>query len=259
MTMPALAELIDPIGAIARQAGEEILRYYEGGYEVRDKADNTPVTDADEAAEKLILAELRRLTPDIQIISEEAAAAGHMPEAAELFWAVDPIDGTKEFIKHNGEFAVCIGLVHNHRPVLGVVHGPALGITFSGAGEGTAMCQELNAAPYAITTRAVPEGGVTVISSRSHQNSRSLNAYLADIDVAARSYMGSAIKFGLLAKGEADLYPRFGTTCEWDTAAGQAVLEAAGGSIATLDGAPLEYGKPEFRNPAFVARGTPLP
>lgn len=255
MTAPALAELIGPIRAIAQMAGKVIMRYYDGGFEVRNKANNTPVTDADEAAEKLILDELSILTPDVQIISEEAAAAGHMPEATELFWVVDPLDGTKEFIKHNGEFAVCIGLVQDYRPVFGVVHGPAIGVTYSAAGPGTAMCQDLDAAPYAITARAAPEGGVTVITSRSHQDSRRLKEYLADVEVASRIYMGSALKFGLLAKGEADLYPRFGNTCEWDTAAGQAIVEAAGGSIETFDGAPLRYGKPEYLNPGFIARG----
>ncbi len=257
MTAPALAELIGPISAIAQMAGKVIMRYYDGGFEVRNKANNTPVTDADEAAEKLILAELSVLTPDVQIISEEAAAAGHMPEATELFWSVDPLDGTKEFINHNGEFAVCIGLVQDYRPVFGVIHGPALGVTYSAAGPGTAKCQDQDqgTAPYAITARPAPEDGVIVISSRSHQDRRRLKEYLANVQVASRSYMGSALKFGLLAKGEADLYPRFGNTCDWDTAAGQAILEAAGGSIETFDGAPLRYGKPEYLNPGFVASG----
>ncbi len=257
MTTPAPAELIDPIRAIAKMAGEVIMRYYESGFEVRGKSNNTPVTDADVAAENLILAELSRLTPDVQIISEEAAAAGHMPEAAELFWSVDPLDGTREFIKHNGEFAVCIGLVRDTRPVFGVIHGPAIGKTYSAAGPGTAKCQERDGAPYAITARPAPEGGVTVITSRSHRDSRRLKDYLADVEVFSRSYMGSALKFGLLASGEADLYPRFGNTCEWDTAAGQAILEGAGGSVVTFDGAPLRYGKPECLNPGFVASGAP--
>jgi 3'(2'), 5'-bisphosphate nucleotidase len=255
MNQADLGALIAPVSAIARKAGDEILKIYGTDFAVRAKADASPVTDADEAAERIIVAELARITPDITIVSEEAAA-DKMPDAgSRYFWAVDPLDGTKEFVKRNGEFTVNIALIIDRRPVLGVLHAPALGLTCSAAGAGTAMCQEGDAPPRPIAARPAPSDGVVVISSRSHKTDAELERFLAEHKVKARMVCGSALKFCRLARGEADLYPRFGPCSEWDTAAGQAILEAAGGSVTTPDGGAFLYGKPGFLNSNFIARG----
>jgi 3'(2'), 5'-bisphosphate nucleotidase len=191
--------------------------------------------------------------------AEELAAVHGLPaEAPPLFWLVDPLDGTKEFVARNGEFSVNIALVRGDAPLLGVVHAPVPGLTFAARGPGTATKRVGAGAPQPIACRAVlasPGRGLVVTHSRSHNNSPKLDAWLADKKVASRRVSGSAIKFGLIASGEADLYPRFGPTMEWDTAAGQAVLEAAGGSVTMLDGGRFRYGKPGFLNPGFVAKG----
>lgn len=255
MNQADLGALIAPVCAIARKAGEKILEIYGTDFAVRAKADASPVTDADEAAERIILAELARITPDITIVSEEAAAH-KMPDAGlRCFWAVDPLDGTKEFIKRNDEFTVNIALIIDRRPVLGVMNVPALGLTYSAAGAGTAMCQEGDAPARPIAARAAPAEGVVVISSRSHKTDAELERFLSDLNVKARIVCGSALKFCKVASGEADLYPRFGPCSEWDTAAGQAILEAAGGSVTTPDGGAFLYGKPGFLNANFIARG----
>lgn len=254
------AELVEPLRDLARAAGIEILRHYRGGVAARTKDDASPVTAADEAAERIILEGLRRLTPDIPIVSEEAAAAGRTPEiegAGARFWLVDPLDGTKEFLSGNGEFTVNIALIENGRPVLGVVHIPALGTTYTGVIPGGATRQRDDEPPTPIAARVQPPGGAIVLSSRSHGDDTAMAAFLADEKVGGHRVAGSALKFCLVAEGVADLYPRLGRTMEWDTAAGHAVLAAAGGSVTTLDGAELRYGKPGFDNPHFVARGRP--
>jgi 3'(2'), 5'-bisphosphate nucleotidase len=178
-----------------------------------------------------------------------------MPPCCDRFWAIDPLDGTREFIARSGEFAVLIALVEEGRPVLGVVHGPAVGLTYTACGPGTATRRTNGGAPELIRARVPPQDGLVVVHSRSHENSRRLSDFLQNYPVRARESCGSALKFGVIAAGEADLYPRFGTTMEWDTAAGQAVLEAAGGRVETLAGAPLTYGKPGFKNDGFLAWG----
>ncbi|MGH7093121.1 MAG: 3'(2'),5'-bisphosphate nucleotidase CysQ family protein, partial [Stellaceae bacterium] len=171
------------------------------------------------------------------------------------FWVVDPLDGTREFVARNGEFAVLIGLIENGVPVLGVVHGPAVNITYTAHGPGTAR-RRVGGGPFTpIAARAPAPDGIVVIHSRSHENSRRLGEYLAGRPVRERRVCGSALKFGLLAVGEADFYPRFGTTMEWDTAAGQALLEAVGGSVVDLAGERLAYGKPGLKNDGFLAWG----
>jgi 3'(2'), 5'-bisphosphate nucleotidase len=229
----------------------------------RAKADSSPVTDADHAAEAIILAGLRRLTPGVPIVAEEEVAAGRVPSIAGLpFWLVDPLDGTKEFLKRNGEFTVNIALVEHGRLVVGVVLAPALGRLWRGvvAGPGRdAVAEDVGADGTArrIHVRPVPAAGFTVYTSRTHGKYSDLDIWLQreGVKVAERKIAGSSLKFCLIAAGEADLYPRFGPTCEWDTAAGQAVLEAAGGSVRREDGTPLAYGKPRFTNPWFIARG----
>ncbi|HEX3499963.1 MAG TPA: 3'(2'),5'-bisphosphate nucleotidase CysQ, partial [Stellaceae bacterium] len=240
----------------ARRAGEAIMEIYAGDIAVTRKADASPVTLADARAETIILAALAAAAPGIPVVAEEQAEADGLPaETADLFWLVDPLDGTKEFISRNGEFTVNIGLIQGGRPLLGMVHVPALGVTYGSAGAGTARRWRGATASEPIAARRVPPGGLVVVHSRSHENNEKFDAYLVGKNVAEKRVCGSSVKFCLLAAGEADLYPRFGPTMEWDTAAGHAVLLAAGGSVTTLEGAPFGYGKPGLRNPGFIARG----
>lgn len=250
-------QLLEGLLPLARRAGEAIMAVYATDFTVRGKADASPVTEADEQAEAIILAGLGALTPAIPVVSEEAAARGCLPSGAAgaaRFWLVDPLDGTKEFIKRNGEFTVNIALVEAGRPVLGVVLAPALGRLFAGAG-GVAAFQEDSAGRRPLVCRRVPSAGLTVVGSRSHGDGGELDAFLQGKPVAGRVSVGSSLKFCLLAAGEADLYPRFGPTMEWDTAAGHGVLAAAGGRVRTLGGAVFSYGKPDWRNPGFIADG----
>jgi len=252
-----LRELLEVARRAARAASAAILEIYRTPFDVREKADASPVTEADERAERIILAALGLAAPEIPAIAEERQAAagdGGVP-APPRFWLVDPLDGTKEFVARNGEFSVNIGLIEGHRPVLGVIHIPISNVTYAACGAGTATRQEGDSAPMAIAARKVPASGAVVVHSRSHRDSRRLGAYLATIEDPTVRISGSAVKFCLVAEGSADLYPRFGTTMEWDTAAGQAILEAAGGSVADFDGAPLAYAKPGYRNSDFLARG----
>jgi 3'(2'), 5'-bisphosphate nucleotidase len=246
-------EMLEVARRAALAAGETILNVYATAFDVQHKTDKTPVTEADLASERIIIAMLTEAFPDIPIASEELVEAEGLPPWAARFWAVDPLDGTKEFVARNGEFAVNIGLVENGVPVLGVVHGPAIGITYAAFGPGTATRQNGGGPAEPIRARARPAAGLVVIHSRSHENSRRLAEFLQGYQVRERKQCGSALKFGVIAAGEADLYPRFGTTMEWDTAAGQAILEAAGGRVETLAGTPLTYGKPGLKNDGFLA------
>ena len=252
-------DLLATLRLIAESAGEVILGYYAEGeeIEVRKKADASPVTEADEAAEEFILEALGKLTPDIPIVAEEAAAAGRIPDVSGgRFWLVDPLDGTREFISRNGEFTVNIALIEDGIPQAGVVHAPALAMTWSGAGPGSAVFSETGKPPMKIEARAIPPEGATVTASRRHGDRDDLERFLSGYKIKERTTAGSSLKFCLLANAQADLYPRFGRTMEWDTAAGHAVLRAAGGSVTRADdGTPLTYGKPGFENPHFIARG----
>ena len=257
--MQALHQLISPamlaaVVDITRQAGALIMAIYATDFSVRGKTDASPVTEADERAEKLIVPALQALTPEVPIVAEEAVAAGAAPEVGDWFWLVDPLDGTKEFISRNGEFTVNIALVHQGQPVLGVVFAPALNRLFAGVvGQGAWL--EDNAGRRDIRCRAVPDVGLTVVASRSHGDAAALDAFLAGRKVAALANAGSSLKLCLVAAGEADMYPRLGRTMEWDIAAGHAVLAAAGGQVNTVAGPPLRYGKPGFDNPHFAASG----
>ena len=247
-------EMLDIVCRTAVVAGEAILKIYSQEFDVRHKTDKTPVTEADLAAERIIVERLISAFPDIPCVAEELCEAEGMPPCCDRFWAIDPLDGTREFVARNGEFAVLIALVEEGKPVLGVVHGPAARVTYAACGPGTAVRRRNGGRPEPIHARS-PKDGLVVIHSRSHENSRRLAEFLADYPVRERKKCGSALKFGVIAAGEADLYPRFGTTMEWDTAAGQAILEAAGGRVETLTGAPLAYGKPGFKNDGFLAWG----
>ncbi len=256
-------DLLAVLRVLAERAGKLVLAYYAEAEEiaVRAKADASPVTEADEACEAFLLEALGKLTPDIPVVSEEASEAEGLPEidTARPFWLVDPLDGTREFLSRNGEFTVNVALIRDGRPVAGVVHAPALAMTWSGglddAGHTRASFNETDRPPMAIQARARPGEGETVVASRRHGSGGELERFLQGRRIAQRVSAGSSLKFCLLASGKADLYPRFGPTMEWDTAAGQAVLEAAGGRVETRDGQPLRYGKPGFRNPDFVAYG----
>ena len=247
-------ELLEQVLPVARAAGDAILAVYATNFEVRGKSDTSPVTAADERAEAIILAALAKLTPSIPIVSEEAAAAGTIPAVGESFWLVDPLDGTKEFINRNGEFTVNIALIESGYPTLGVVLAPALSRLFAGA-EGVGAFLEESSRRRPIACRAVPAAGLTVVASRSHGDAEALDRFLAGRKVASQINAGSSLKLCLVAAGEADLYPRLGRTMEWDIAAGDAVLRAAGGMVRTLAGDPLVYGKPDFANPHFAAWG----
>jgi len=251
----APGELLQRVVDVARAAGDEVMAVYATEFAARGKRDASPVTEADERAEALILKRLAALTPGIPVVSEEQAAAGRTPEIGSCFWLVDPLDGTREFIKRNGEFTVNIALIEHGSPVLGVVFAPAGQRLFAGSSQAGAFAEDA-AGSRAIACRVPPAEGLTVVSSRSHGDADALSAFLRGRRVATQTSAGSSLKFCLVAAGEADLYPRLGRTMEWDTAAGHAVLLAAGGCMTTLDGAQFRYGKPSFENPHFVAAGT---
>ncbi len=241
---------------LAVTAGAAILAIYRTDFEIRGKDDKSPVTDADEAAEKVILAGLRELAPEIPVVAEESVAAGRLPDiSGGRFWLVDPLDGTKEFISRNGEFTVNIALVEAGSPTIGVVHLPAKNRSYIAAGPGAAFRQDGDGEPVAIRVRAPADDGLVVVASRSHRDSKT-DDYLAGFTVKELISAGSSLKLCVVAEGSADMYPRLGRTMEWDIAAGQAVLNAAGGSVTVIDtGAPLAYGKDGLDNPFFVARG----
>ncbi len=262
LTRPDLAKALS---RIALEAGAVIMPFFKGEAAVREKEDSSPVTDADEAAETLILKALAALTPDIPVIAEEAVAAGHIPAIGDTFFLVDPLDGTKEFISGRGEFTVNIALVEQGLPTAGVVLAPAMNRMFYGASPDSAFEEAVTAAadgtltgadPKPIAARPEPAGGLIAVASRSHRDEQT-DKYLENFNIESFKSAGSSLKFCLVATGEADIYPRHGRTMEWDTAAGHAVLAAAGGTVTTFDGAPLHYGKTEdgFANPYFVARG----
>jgi 3'(2'), 5'-bisphosphate nucleotidase len=230
------------------------MAVYAGAVTVQHKADASPVTEADLRAEALILQHLARLTPHLPVVSEEQDERDGAVSAAERFWLVDPLDGTKEFIGRNGEFTVNIALVERGAPRLGVVYAPALGRLYAGARFAGARLHDA-AGTRELRCRERPAEGLTVVASRSHGDDAALSRWLGGEPVAARRNAGSSLKFCLVAEGQADVYPRLGRTMEWDTAAGHAVLAAAGGRVDRLDGTPLVYGKAGFENPHFVACG----
>src|SRR5882724_1001100 len=259
---PTDTEIFEAIVAAAIEAGKVVHDIYRGGFDVQRKADASPVTDAENAAEAFILKRLREMAPHIPVIAEEEVAAGRVPAIGNEFFLVDPLDGTKEFIQKRGDFTVNIALIRDRSPVLGVVYAPAKSSLFAGsvlsqtAFRSDQDTDSSQTAPRRnIKVRPVPTSGLVAVSSRSHSTPET-DAYLAQFNVADRVSVGSSLKFCLVASGEADLYPRLGPTMEWDTAAGHAVLAAAGGSVLAAGGVPLRYGKPGFRNSFFVASGS---
>lgn len=249
-------ELLTLAYDLAERAGSAILEVRARGFETLSKADASPVTEADHAAEAIIVAGLRAATPEIPVVAEEEMAAGHVPQPdAPAYWVVDPLDGTREFTNKRDDFAVCIGLVRGGKVALGVVGAPAAGVMWGGI-VGVGAWRRDAQGERAIAARLPPEAGVVVVASRSHGDSARLDAFLEGRTVAEVINVGSALKFCRVAEGGADLYPRFGPTMEWDTAAAQAVLEAAGGQVLVMETMrPMIYGKPDWRNPHFLATG----
>jgi 3'(2'), 5'-bisphosphate nucleotidase len=249
---------------IAARAGEILMRHYAAEtIASRKKDDFSPVTAADEEAEAFILAELLKLTPDVAVIAEEQMASGHIQKIGTRFFLVDPLDGTKEFINRNGEFTVNIAEIVDGKPVRGVVYAPAKGRLWLGETPGGAWEVPMTPgskfacdASHTIHVRKAPADGMIAVASRSHRDSKT-EEYLEHYKIKDFISAGSSLKFCLVATGEADIYPRHGRTMEWDTAAGHAVLMAAGGSVTRIDGSPFIYGKSgeDFANPFFVARG----
>ncbi|MGH6843022.1 MAG: 3'(2'),5'-bisphosphate nucleotidase CysQ [Methylocella sp.] len=257
--------LADIFAEIALEAAVAVMAVYAGDSRARRKADGSPVTGADDAAEAVILNRLAMRLPHLPVLAEEAAARGEAMLAGQAFILVDPLDGTREFLSRNGEFTVNIGLIIDAEPRAGVVYAPALGKLWIG-GAAASTCE---AAPGAalpppakrrvIHARPAPEQGLTALVSRSHADPAT-EAFLAKFSVKERRSAGSSLKFCVVAEGQADVYPRFGQTMEWDTAAGDAVLRAAGGIVLDRGERPLRYGKTEvqFRNGPFVAWGDPM-
>ena len=251
------------IPAVLR-AGRAEMEIYQSDFTVATKEDNSPVTKADKVAEQIILDALAEIAPNIPVVSEEAASEGRTPAIGERFFLVDPLDGTKEFIKKSNEFTVNIALVENGRPVMGIVYAPALGELYLAFGENRAFMTHIESDAKSATldepglirlkTRRPDENGLVIVASKSHMTAET-EQYIRRFNVRDLRSAGSSLKFCLLAKAEADLYPRFGPTMEWDTAAGHAILEAAGGRVTRTDGAPLLYGKVDenFLNPYFIA------
>ncbi|HVY86761.1 MAG TPA: 3'(2'),5'-bisphosphate nucleotidase CysQ [Caulobacterales bacterium] len=257
--------MLDGLVRIALEAGALILRVYEReDFAARAKADGSPVTEADGAAEALILERLRVLEPQTPVVAEEEAAAGRIPATARRFFLVDPLDGTKEFLNRNGDFTVNIALIKDGQPSCGVVYAPAHGVIFAGeCGVGAHMATVTNGAIGAwrkITVRRPSAEGLAVVASRSHMSDET-QRFIDRFQISDMVSAGSSLKFCRVATGEADLYPRLGRTMEWDTAAGDAVLRAAGGRVCTMDGQALNYGKRnqssdvDYANPWFVASG----
>ncbi|MCV6601213.1 MAG: 3'(2'),5'-bisphosphate nucleotidase CysQ [Cohaesibacter sp.] len=248
----------------ALAAGAAILDIYDQEIEVRHKGDDSPVTKADEAAEAIILAKLKKAVPDIPIVAEEQVAAGHVPEIGDCFFLVDPLDGTREFIARNGEFTVNIALIKDNVPVLGVIYTPAKGWLFFGdVSVGAYRAEVLDPRKSIEITKKNDMQvyqtctGLVMVGSRSHK-SKSDAAFVRPYQIDSRVAIGSSLKFCLLAAGEADLYPRFGRTMEWDIAAGDAILTAAGGQVVDLNGKRFQYGKvinddAPFVNGYFIA------
>jgi 3'(2'), 5'-bisphosphate nucleotidase len=247
------AKLIDDVAAAAREAGEAILEIVRRGFEVESKSDRSPVTQADRAAELIILAALARAAPGVPVIAEEEVAAGRIPAHDDLYFLVDPLDGTKEFVRGGKDYTVNIGLIAGGSPRLGAVFAPATGVLHGGlAGRGAWIEDDAGRRPIATRDPGKP---LTAVASKSHFNQATAD-YL---EQAARGCghvaIGSSLKFCIVAEGKADIYPRLSPTSEWDTAAGHAVLIAAGGRVDGPDGGPLRYGKRAFLNRGFVATG----
>ncbi len=253
----------DLLAQIALEAGALIMQIFDQGFEIGYKDDDSPVTEADQKAEALILARLAEYAPDLPVLAEEQAAAGNIPNLGNLYACVDPLDGTREFIDRHTDFTVNIAIIENGMPVRGVVYAPALKMLYVAEGRSGAWRCEAEpgmnvpneSARRPITIRMAPTK-IVAIASRSHRTPQT-DAFLQKFDIGELKSAGSSLKFCLVAAGEADLYPRMGRTMEWDTAAGHAIVQAAGGKVLTESGEPLRYNKSErgYDNPNFIVYG----
>lgn len=259
------AALCNMVRRIALEAGEITLEYFDDtGYNGHDaKGDGSPVTLADQKAEEFIEQALTDITPDIPMVGEEAVSEGRIPDLSqtEYYWMVDPLDGTKEFISGSGDYTVNIALIKRDKPVLGVVYAPVPGELYAGSGPGTAVrWLDDTDKEKSIHVRNPPERGLTVVASRSHGDPEKLETFLGGYKIDKLIKRGSSLKICAVAAGKADIYPRFGPTCEWDTAAGHAILLSAGGNIVKPDGSPFLYGKVDrkFLNSEFIAKSGDL-
>ena len=245
--------LIEELSDAAREAGEAILAVVRAGYEIEAKFDKSPVTEADRAAELIILAALARSAPGIPVIAEEEVAAGRIPAHGDTYFLVDPLDGTKEFVRGGDDYTVNIALVEGGEPRLGVVYAPATGRLHAGMPERGAWLEEGGTRQDIRTRQRVNE--LVAVASKSHFTQNTADYLDAAVGACGHLSIGSSLKFCVVAEGQADIYPRLSPTSEWDTAAGHAVLLAAGGRVDGPDGQPLRYGKRAFLNRAFVATG----
>jgi 3'(2'), 5'-bisphosphate nucleotidase len=257
-----LTQLTQDVISIAKQASDKILTIYNTEFDVTSKEDNTPLTEADMAAHHTITEGLSQLTPDIPILSEESVDISFaVRQQWQRYWLVDPLDGTREFVKRNGEFTVNIALIDNHRAILGVIHTPVSGVLYfasnpDSSSQGGAFKQMPDEEPVAIQSRAKQQR-VLVAGSRSHRGA-SLNEFLEKIGDHEIISMGSSLKSCLVAEGSVDIYPRLGPTSEWDTAAAQCIVENAGGELLDLSMKPLLYNtKDSLLNPHFLVIGDP--
>lgn len=267
--LPPDADLVDALVTAAIAAGEIIITVRNAGLSVEKKTDHSPVTEADRAAEAIIAERLAEFAPDTAMIAEEAVYEGRIPEVGNAFFLVDPLDGTREFVKGGNDFTVNIGLIRDGKPAVGVIFVPATGELYGGAvGAGAWRAEVANGVvgdKRPMHVRPAPQGPIDVVASKSHRT-KETDAFIARFEVGRLVSAGSSVKFCVIAAGEADLYPRMGTTMQWDTAAGEAILRAAGGKVITIEGKPLTYGPngegdEAFRNPWFIATGgmDPLP
>jgi len=249
-------EVLEQLVDISRRAGHKILEWYGGDMGITRKSDDSPLTRADLASHNLIHAELSARWPDIPVLSEESAdIPWETRRSWQQYWLVDPLDGTKEFINRNGEFTVNIALIRKHQSIMGVVHVPVTDTSYFGARGSGAWCQRGNTAATTIGVRQPAAQPAVIVGSRSHANPE-LASQLQRLGPHELTSMGSSLKFCLIAEGLADFYPRLGPTCEWDTAAAQAVVEAAGGRVVKIDGSALDYnGKALYLNPHFFVYG----
>jgi 3'(2'), 5'-bisphosphate nucleotidase len=247
----AYGGLVDQLADAAREAGEAILTVVRRGFDVESKRDSSPVTEADRAAELIILAALARAAPGMPVIAEEEVAAGRIPAHGDTFFLVDPLDGTKEFVRGGDDYTVNIGLIERGVPRLGVVFAPATGVLHGGV-VGDAAWVERHGERRTIATRQRGDQ-LTAVASKSHLNQATIDYLEEAAGACGYVSVGSSLKFCIVAEGKADIYPRASPTSEWDTAAGHAILLAAGGLVDGPDGAPLGYGKRAFLNRAFVA------
>jgi 3'(2'), 5'-bisphosphate nucleotidase len=253
--MKCLTELICQVRDLATAAGEKAMRFYGNGADIRFKADASPLTAADEASHRFLMGALHELLPEAPVISEESIdPAESSTDHADFFWLVDPLDGTKEFVKKTNEFTVNIALLKGRLPVLGVVHAPALDLTYYGGRDLGAWRQNGSGTAVPISSRAINRSKISVVASKDHAGPL-IGAMLARLTEPRFSSIGSSLKFCLVAEGKADLYLRDLPTMEWDTAAAQCVVEAAGGGVYSLNGEPLRYGKPGLKNPAIMTVG----